>query len=148
MKLRGKQRHRKCSRPPPLRHREGRSHLCDEAGCRMNPPCKTLGGQLCFIWPRALVGWRASQPNSHIHPKALSTAASCKSGCLHAVLVQIEQLEERLRAAESAAAAAAASGSSVASSAAASAAAEEQLVQLRQRLAASRTQVGWLYQQH
>lgn len=56
--------------------------------------------------------------------------------------VQVEQLEERLRAAESAAAAAAASGSSVASSAAANAAAEEQMVQLRQQLAASRTQVG------
>jgi hypothetical protein len=60
---------------------------------------------------------------------------------------QIEQLEERLRAAESAAAAAAAagpgsSGSAATSAAAAAAAAEGQLVDLHQRLAASRTQVG------
>jgi hypothetical protein len=58
------------------------------------------------------------------------------------VPLQIEQLEDRLRAAESAAAATAASGvSGPASAAAAAAAAEERLVQLQQQLAASRTQV-------
>lgn len=56
--------------------------------------------------------------------------------------LQIEQLEERVRAAESAAAAAAASGASGPANAAATAAAEEQLVRLQQQLAASRTQVS------
>jgi hypothetical protein len=65
---------------------------------------------------------------------------------LFSCVSQIAQLEDRLRAAESAAAAAAATpiagGGGGAAAVAAAAAADEQLAQLQQQLAASRTQVG------
>jgi hypothetical protein len=83
-----------------------------------------------------------------------STACSCILLALQLLLLllllllQIAQLEDRLRAAESAAAAAAATpnapGGGGAAAAAAAAAADEQLAQLQQQLAASRTQVGVL----
>lgn len=73
---------------------------------------------------------------------ACSPTRACICHCALPCGVQIEQLEERVRAAESAAAAAASSGAAAPASAAATAAAEEQLVQLQQQLAASRTQVG------
>ncbi|WIA17304.1 hypothetical protein OEZ85_014171 [Tetradesmus obliquus] len=118
------------------RYREFTMQL--EERCRAAERCASLSAARVASLEESLAAAQAS----------LAAAQQRGAQAAAAARQQIAQLEERLRAAESAAAAAAATpnaaGGGGAAAVAAAAAADEQLAQLQQQLAASRTQVASL----